>query len=592
MRFYEIKPILREFVEPQTQLDLSAIDNIEQGLENNPDMAQELLPELQNILSFVKTKTQLQVPIRSPVVQPQAKPAVQPPPVPGKPLQTPEHDPNVIGATPKPEVVGEDATATMNAGDAALENALMMLQQLKALFPKMKLATDREKVDQAINNIEAQFSNVHQAGVEKGEQELLNKQAQWRSKELPDLSKKLTQKVLGFLQQLKQISDEAIAKGEESLENKKQEPKEDTIYRQIHDPLEALFAKLSDPTQGVTAEEYKANIDRVKDFMIRCQLGIFSMDDLVRRKVGNIRSLISKQDQEIYDIIYQKLLSITVSGSGSWGPGEVGLAVLGKPVNKIKGKGDLVVGEKKIPIELKSGKKATAGARLGGDAVQQAKGAQKGFVNYLTTFVNGVLGKDNDAFVYGGKDSRPQWTWEVEQTKPVTKNKIKSKVGTGEFTTNKLFATNMSSPEWFEQFNTKVLAKINPKKRPESAKTFLTNVMRISLTGKGEAPFEEAIAQFNSAANMLDSQGYIVYEKFLRELTRVWYYIYSEVDNFKFILVLNQSNGNFELVKNIDGMVSNIGTPREKGNLKGIEITGGLDFGAGQIQLSPQVGIY
>lgn len=577
MRFYEIKPLLREFVEPQVQADLSAIDNIEQGLEDNPQMAQELLPELQKILNFVQTntKTKPQQPVAKPVQQPVAN------------QKQPTYDPKVIGATPEPTVVGEDATVALAPGDQALEQALMMLQKIRASLkgasPEVASATETE-----LDNLEAQFINVHQAGVEKGEQDLLNKQADWRTKELPFLSKKLTHKVLGYLQTLKQISDEAIAKGEEAVENKKQQPKEDTIYRQIHDPLEALFAKLSDPTEGATAEEYKANIDKVRDFMQRCQAGIFSMDDLVRRKVGNVRTLISGSDQEIYDIIYQKLLSITVSGSGSWGPGEVGLAVLGKPVEKQKGKGDLVVGDKKIPIELKSGKEATAGARLGGDAVVQAKAAQKNFVNYLKTFVNGALGED--PFTY--KDGRPVWNWKVEKTKTVTKQKVKSKVGTGEFTAKELFATNMSSPEWFEQFNKNVLSRINPKKRRASAKTFLHTTMKLCLSGKGEGPFEEAISKFNTLENMLDSQGFIVYNQFLKELTRVWYYMYSAVDNFKYILVLNQANGNFELVKNIDGMVANIGTPREKGNLKGIEITGGLDFGAGQIQLSPQVGIY
>lgn len=580
MRFYEIKPLLREFVEPQVQADLSAIDNIEQGLENNPEKAQELLPELQKILNFVQAKSK-------PVARPQAQPVAKTVQQPVANQKQPTYDPKVIGATPEPTVVGEDATATLAPGDAALEQALMMLQKIRASLrsasPEVASATETE-----LDNLEAQFINVHQAGVEKGEQDLLNKQADWRTKELPFLSKKLTHKVLGYLQTLKQISDEAIAKGEESVDNKKQEPKEDTIYRQIHDPLEALFAKLSDPTEGVTAEEYKANIEKVRDFMSRCQAGIFSMDDLVRRKVGNVRTLISGSDQEIYDIIYQKLLSITVSGSGSWGPGEVGLAVLGKPVEKQKGKGDLVVGDKKIPIELKSGKEATAGARLGGDAVVQAKAAQKNFVNYLKTFVNGALGED--PFTY--KDGRPVWNWEVEKTKVVTKQGVKSRVGSGEMVPKALFATNMSSPEWFEQFNKNVLARINPKKRRASAKTFLNTTMKLCLSGKGEGPFEEAVSKFNTLENMLDSQGFIVYNQFLKELTRVWYYMYSAVDNFKYILVLNQANGNFELVKNIDGMVANIGTPREKGNLKGIEITGGLDFGAGQIQLSPQVGIY
>jgi hypothetical protein len=589
MRFYEIKPLLREFVEPQLQQKMSAIDNIEQGLENNPEMASEILPELQKILNFARANAQA-TPTPS---TPQAK--QQPPQTKVQPVQTVQptqkqnnFDSNVIGANP-PDVVGEDATAVMAPQDAALEKALMMIQELKSLMTKQK-GVAGQKVNIALSQIESEFGNVLQAGIKKGEQDLLSKQAKWRSEELPMLSKKLTQKVLGFLQQLKQISDEAIAKGEEAVENKKQEPKEDTIYRQIHDPLEALFAKLSDPTKGVTAEEYKANIDRVRDFMTRCQTGIFSMDELVRKKVGNIRSLISTSDQEIYDIIYQKLLSITVSGSGSWGPGEVGLAVLGKPVEKQKGKGDLVVGDKKIPIELKSGKEATAGARLGGDAVVQAKAAQKNFTNYLRTFIDGALGPGNSPLK--AKDGRPVWTWQVEKTKVVTKQGVKSKVGTGEFTPKALFATNMSSPEWFEQFNTNVLAKINPRKRRSSAKTFLNTTMKYCLSGKGEAPYEEAISKFNTLENMLDEKGFIIYSQFLKELTKVWYYMYSAVDTFKYILVLNQSNGNFELVKNIDSMVANIGTPREKGNLKGIEITGGLDFGAGQIQLSPQVGIY
>ncbi len=588
MRFREFKPLLREFVEPQVQQTMASIDNIEQELEDNPSMAAEILPDLQNLLNFVKAKsTPIEQPnigkdkqnLQKPVAQqPNAQPVAQQP----KPQQK---DVNA-----NPQAVDEDAAVAVQDTDAALQSALMMLHQLKSLVPGMKSPGDKKKAEAAIRNIESELGNVHQAGIKKGEQDLLTTQAKWRNDELPLLSKKLTQKVLGFLQQLKEISDEAIAKGEEPPENKKQEPKEDTIYRQIHDPLEALFSKLSDPKHGVTSEEYKQNIVKVKDFMTRCQVGIFSMDDLVRKKVGNIRTLISQEDQEIYDVIFQKLLSITVSGSGSWGPGEVGLAVLGKPVEKQKGKGDLVVGVKKVPIELKSGKDATAGARLGGDAVVQAKAAQRPFVNYLQTFVDGVLGKGNSTFEY--KDGRPIWTWQVEKTKPVTKQGVKSKVGTGEFVPKKLFATNMSSPEWFDQFNKNVLERINPRKRPQAAKTFLNNVMRLCLTGKGEKPFEEAISSFNSAENMLDSKGFIVYSKFLKELTKVWYYIYSAVDNFKFILVLNQSNGNFELVKNIDGMVANIGTPREKGNLKGIEITGGLDFGAGQIQLSPQVGVY
>ena len=91
---------------------------------------------------------------------------------------------------------------------------------------------------------------------------------------------------------------------------------------------------------------------------------------------------------------------------------------------------------------------------------------------------------------------------------------------------------------------------------------------------------------------MLTTDGFIDYTKFLREVSKIWYHIYSVTDDVKHILVLNQSNGNFELIDNAADLTSNVGGARDKDNLKGIEITGGLDFGAGQIQLSPQVGIY
>jgi len=581
MRFREFNPKLFESTLPAEQADISAINHLEQVLKQNPEAAEEILPELQQLVDFVDSKQQ---PVAVDTVQqvPQKPPVQRPPIATKKPMP---YD-NNIGAEPKvDQQVGEAVATTVGIdGTEALEQALMLLRKLKGELPK---GTSRA-VNLTIKDIEDQVREVHVSGVKKGGQDILDTQANWREVELPELSKQLTFKVLGYLQTLKEISDEAIAKGEESPRNAKKPPEKNSIYVQIHDPLEALFAKLSDPKAGVDSEEYMRNINKVKDFMQRCQVGIFDIDALLRKKVGNIRSLISKDDQQIYDVIFQKLLSLTVSGGGSWGPGEIGLAVLGKPVQKQAGKGDLMVGKKKIPIELKSGADAKAGARIGGDGVVQARAATGNFLNYLNTFISGLKLPPLPSV-----DGRPVWVYETEKLKNKTVKGVTTRVPTGEKVRKTLFATNMSSSTWFQQFNENILAKLNPAKRKASAKTFLSTVLQMCISSKGESAYKEAIQKFNSIENMLDDKtGFIDYQKFLKEITKIWYHVYSSTDDVKYILVLNQTNGNFELVKGADELTANIGTPRDKKNPKGIEITGGLDFGAGQIQLSPQIGVY
>lgn len=576
MRFREFKPKLFESTIPAEKADVAAINDLEQALKQNPEAAEEILPELQQLVQFIDSKEQQSAPQNS--TQSVQQPPVQRPTVaPKKPYD------NNIGAEPKvDQQVGEALAAAVNVQDP-LEQALMLLQQLKGNLPK---GTSRA-VNATIKKLETVVPEVHTSGIKKGSQDILDIQSRWREVELPELSKQLTFKVLGYLQTLKEISDEAISKGEESPRNAKKPPEKNSIYVQIHDPLEALFAKLSDPKAGVDAEEYMRNITKVKDFMQRCQVGIFDIDALIKKKVGNIRSLISKDDQQIYDIIFQKLLSLTVSGGGSWGPGEIGLAVLGKPVQKQAGKGDLVVGKKKIPIELKSGADAKAGARIGGDGVVQARAATGAFLNYFTTFIQGLKLPQLPV-----KDGRPVWVYETDKLKNKTVKGVTTRVPTGEKVEKTLFATNMSSATWFQQFNEKILSKLNPAKRKASAKTFLSTVLKMCISSKGENAYKEALQKFDSIENMLDSQGFIDYQKFLKEITKIWYHVYSETDDVKYILVLNQTNGNFELVNGVDELTANVGVPRDKKSPKGIEITGGLDFGAGQIQLSPQVGVY
>jgi hypothetical protein len=591
MRFREFRTPLFEFLDTNAQAALKSLDRLEDTVEANPEAVQKASAEISKLIAQVK---QSQVDTRHPVVQPVQKPVVKQQPQPTPPQQN--VPPNTIGAEPPEQQVSEVMTATMSSPNIDVNSMMTALhdqiQLLKSMIQGGKTPTKVAKqVEQQCNLITSQIASLSTAsreqGKQEGGQEIIDMLASFKEQELPELSKSLTEKVLGVLNTLKEVNDAQIEKGSVSPRERKTVPDKNSIYRQIHDPLEALFAKLADPSMGSTAVDFKNKIDKVKDFMIRCQEGIFDVDEMLSRRQGNVRDLIPENDKGIYETIFKKILSITVSGGGSWGPGEVGLAVLGRPIEKEKGKGDLIVGQSRIPIELKSGQDATAGARIGGDGVVQARAALGNFVSYFKTFVEGLK-----LPALPTVKNRPIFTYQVEETKSVTKNKVTTRVGTGTFKTKKLFATNMSSPNWFNQFNQQILAKVNDKKRPVVAKTFLNNVMKMSVSSVGMQAYETALQKFNTLENMLDTEGYIEYRKFLKELTKVWYFIYSKTDDVKFILVLNQSNGSFKLARNVTELVGNIDKARDKQNPKGIEITGGLDFGAGQIQLSPQVGVW
>jgi hypothetical protein len=62
------------------------------------------------------------------------------------------------------------------------------------------------------------------------------------------------------------------------------------------------------------------------------------------------------------------------SGAGAWGPAELGLSVVGSPVNK-DGKGDLNIGGDRR-IELKASKSATSGGRINTPVVNKGIGGK------------------------------------------------------------------------------------------------------------------------------------------------------------------------------------------------------------------------
>jgi len=108
MRFREFNPKLFESTLPAEQADISAINHLEQVLKQNPEAAEEILPELQQLVDFVDSKQQ---PAAVDTVQqvPQKPPVQRPPIATKKPMP---YD-NNIGAEPKVDQQVGEATSQL-----------------------------------------------------------------------------------------------------------------------------------------------------------------------------------------------------------------------------------------------------------------------------------------------------------------------------------------------------------------------------------------------------------------------------------------------------------------------------------------------
>jgi hypothetical protein len=558
MRYREFKSVLLEFAPPtgKGENDLQILSNIIEIVDPNDPLYSVAMGVIKNLVSTNELGTAEPAPATQP--QTNQQPAAPAPAAPA--AQGPE--------TVKQESLAEAVEAT---DEPWYESFISLMNDPTAAAKMLKDLRTNPGLRDAMRMINKGHVNAVKKSFTAGGTEALMTVDQF-FKEVKKSADLLAGKAVGILDQLRVWYDNEAKRSGEG--NSRPKVTQAALYQKLLYPLENIFQDLGFKDQPANLRSFKKESPKILNFMKACETGIIEFRDLLDLKEGNIAFLIDDPDLAyIYEKIFDKILALDAGqGGGAWGPGELGLSILCKPVAKSKGKGDLsseIDGET-VDVEVKASRKAESGGRIGGSGVLAGSAGKKNFTV--------ALKKLCDQAGIDPKDIGKNYS-EVFKTKSV--GGVKTKVSTGETKeSGSVKPTSMSSPSWFTSFNRQVPTALQNKRgvNPQGAVAeFLISAVSSVISEKGIPFFDEELI-----ASIPNDDGSIDYEKFKTVLTAQWYQIYSQTDNVGIILVLNPTNGNYTVINSGEMLTSGDNS---------VVITGGIDFDDSQGKAGPQIGI-
>jgi hypothetical protein len=285
------------------------------------------------------------------------------------------------------------------------------------------------------------------------------------------------------------------------------------------------------------------------DFLNSSKQGIIPLGSLVDAGSGNIKDAVLKtkfKSLSTMGFIDELLDLMPAQTGGAWGPGELGLAILGSPVSK-GDKGDIVVGNKKI--EIKASNDPTKGGRVNTVAVKAGKAGKAEAGKAVGNFFSKIKQKFDGKTIGATKTGKP------------------------------VNAYNVNVKSWLDAINQKIL---QTKASRQDVITFLDEISTAALNvpAKGKIDFNYSRAVAND--------GTINGDELRREYLRVILGYYNSIEGVNDILIINPSNGNFNVVDATD--VDSIMQKLKDGVLGTSSSV--INFGDPQAKLSPQLGVY
>jgi hypothetical protein len=176
---------------------------------------------------------------------------------------------------------------------------------------------------------------------------------------------------------------------------------ETILIQKLTPEIEKIFEFI--PNLANDAVERDKLVNRMFRFMDACETGIVKFQTLLQKKTSRIGCILSEEAPDYFDIyalIEARLLSAAPStgGAGSWGPGELGLSLIGAPVKKAENKGDLIVDNKLV--ELKASKSPSAGGRLNTDAISSGANGRSEYEAALRKLIKDANMRKPDGTLY------------------------------------------------------------------------------------------------------------------------------------------------------------------------------------------------
>ena len=427
-------------------------------------------------------------------------------------------------------LLGQKPQQTENTAQVAQQADLIQdqIMQLKKLgdFKNVK------KLETFFNNF---YQQVQQVGFEK------------RIGVRQELAKAINivaGKVNGTLEELEKIYKAQKETGDPNVVIKTS-PGADAIRSDITNIVRGLIEKYRDNYK--TEEEFNKFNQMIMEFLTASREGIVPLGALIKMGSGNIITAVNKTKfKPLVDngFITELLKLIPGKTSGNWGPGELGLAILGSPVSK-GDKGDIMVGDEKI--ELKASNNPKKGGRIGSSIVKAGMAGMKEYQVALDKFLKAVGQKRNGRVIKFGDQ------------KPVN-------------------ALNVNSNTWIKTINPMIVAS---KVSADVVKTFLKELSEAALnvpeSGKINFDYSKAIGKDNQ----------IIFSEFYKEYLRVIMAYYNQVEGVGKILIIRPQNGNFDVINATD--VDDVIKKLKAGKLAtGTTL---INFSDSQAKLSPQIGV-
>jgi hypothetical protein len=517
----------------------------------------------------------------------QEEPAQQPAPVQAQPqqpapVQAQPQQPAPVEAPPEEQPISE-ATARLNY-KTLIGNLIKRLAD-PVETEKLVTASRAEGVpDSFIYKLINQGQKI----------EFVDNQAAFSA--VADLAYQLANKVSGILNELKKAADIQVALGKANPEVRRPKvPKPKKTLPAKKELINLLTDTFSRPLAGATSiDDRDERADRITEFMTRCITGVIKFEDLLDAKRGNVLSLLTDpDDQKIVEIIGNLLLIKPSATAGNWGPGELGLAILGDPVTKSNDKGDLDINGRLI--ELKASQNPEKGGRLGTQALEKGLAGLPKYYEALQTLLSSAYGK-NIPFDFSLKKAskKSQESEELAEARKQTSRKLQLK-HTAVLPANNLGVYTTSEGKqkdikWTSFGRTFVNHSLNPKIKnkvgSDTTKDFLRSVALSCLN-----PLFSELYDTDFVNNCVNKDGTIKYETFTAGYTKMLYQIYQIKDKVGEIMVLNPNSGSYYVLSGPDDIDNAIQTD-PTGEFQNVQIGSVcIDFTDSQGKASPQIGI-
>jgi hypothetical protein len=523
MRFFEFQlPQAGTNLSAAIEAELAKLGNI---VDQKPEVEATVNAELEKLIAMAQAET-----------SEEQKPEVAPP---EKPVETPIDQPPPEET--KENMFGE-AAATMSRTDYLIDTLMAEIGNIvdntkKKMYLKMvqNIAAEAKKE-------EFQTGRSVDAAVKQS-------------------AKILAAKISGTLEALKQQYDEQFQEGDPQAPKRKTLPA-DELNQELIDLIEGIFNKPI--SRADTPQTRNDTAKQILDFMKRCETGIVDLKAKVAQGKGNILGGISQEDKNILDMLENALMKAKPGKTaGNWGPGELGLAILGTPVNKAS-KGDLDVGGEMI--ELKASQNPRKGGRLGTKALARGTDGKKNYMPALDELMKAAgYGPNNLSYNASSKNY-------IGNYQSSSKSKtVKSP---------QVFHTSFGQTFIEKALNPKIQGKVTK----ETTAKFLKAIALSCIVEE-----YKSMVKTDWVVSCANADGTINNNMFTVKYAGMLYSLYKRVDGVGKIMVLNPLTGSYRILQ----APSDLGK-FSKGDEEAPPIqfsTEIINYNDSQGKASPQIGI-